>query len=124
MVESINFMIKGNKSSNIIFVLWENEFSERDYQRLGINGYIQNGWDIKIIICEPFLNPNTYKLNSNYIILPNDDLYKNRYQQSGIELIPVEEGFSYNSGTNNDFLSIEQIRKLIITNIDKNFKPV
>ena len=67
---------------------------------------------------------NTYNLNDNYIILPNDDLYKKRYQRSGIELTPVEEGFSYNSGTNDDFLSIEQIRKLIVKNIDKQFKPV
>jgi len=67
---------------------------------------------------------NTFNLNDNYIILPNDDLYKKRYQRSGIELTPVEEGFSYNSGTNDDFLSIEQIRKLIVENIDKQFKPV
>ena len=51
---------------------------------------------------------NTW-LKDNYIILPNDDLYKNRYQRSGIELIPVGEGFSYNSGTNNDFQVLNKL---------------
>ena len=69
-------------------------------------------------------SPNTFQINDNYIILPSDDLYKNRYKENGIELNPVKEGFSYNSGSNNDFLSIEQIRKLIVRNIDKNFKPI
>ena len=49
-----------NKSENTIFFLWEKEFSKRDYIRFGIKGYEENGWDIKVLICEPFLFKNIY----------------------------------------------------------------
>ena len=57
-------MFFNNKSKNTIFVIWENGFSLRDYKRLGIEEYIQNEWDVKIIICEPVLNPRTFKLEN------------------------------------------------------------
>ena len=63
-----------NKSENTIFIIWENSFNQRDYHRLGIEGYEQNGWDIKIILCEPILYPRSYKLE-NYKSLVN--IYEN-----------------------------------------------
>ena len=36
----------------------------------------------------------------------------------------VSNDFSYNSGTNHDFLSIQEIRDLIKINIDEKFKPI
>ena len=36
----------------------------------------------------------------------------------------VAEGFSYNSGDNEEFLTPGEIRDLIKHNIDKNFNPV
>jgi hypothetical protein len=36
----------------------------------------------------------------------------------------VGEGFSYNSGTNTEFLSVEQLGTLIKENVDPNFKPM
>jgi len=42
-------------------------------------------------------------------------------QQTGAQL--VSKGFSYNSGTNPDFLSVNQIRDLICENIDPDFSP-
>ena len=35
----------------------------------------------------------------------------------------VEEGFSYSSDSNESFLTVNEIRELIATNIDKEFKP-
>ena len=37
---------------------------------------------------------------------------------------PVPKGFSYNSGSNPDFLTVEQIRELIRQNVDGKFQPV
>jgi hypothetical protein len=36
----------------------------------------------------------------------------------------VKDGFSYNSGTNPDFLSIENLRFLIKEQLDSSFEPV
>ncbi len=44
-----------------------------------------------------------------------------KLDQRNISYKRVEEGFSYSSGTNKDFLSVEQIRNLIIKNVDKEF---
>ena len=35
----------------------------------------------------------------------------------------VSEGFSYNSGSNKEWESVESLRKLIVEHIDPNFKP-
>ena len=37
---------------------------------------------------------------------------------------PVDAGFAYNSGTNPDFLNVEQLRDLIRQNVDHSFQPV
>ena len=48
------------------------------------------------------------------MILPSDGSCHERYKKSKKSYLPVETGFAYNSGTNPDFLTIEQIRSLII----------
>ena len=35
---------------------------------------------------------------------------------------PVPEGFSYNSGTNEQFLTVEQLRELIFKHVDSEFR--
>ena len=67
---------------------------------------------------------NTYDLGNNYIIFPSDNTYKQRYLEKGIKLKPIQKGFSYNSGTNLRFLSVKDIRNLIIKNIDSKFTPI
>jgi len=56
---------------------------------------------------------NTVDMGDYYAILPvAGDLTVEEYcQQHGGQ--PVEPGFAYNSGTNPDFLSVEQLRELI-----------
>ncbi len=67
---------------------------------------------------------NTYDFGKYYCILSTLNNVIENYNRKGIYPKKVKEGFSYNSGNNNHFLSVEEIRKLIIDNIDKNFKPI
>ena len=49
---------------------------------------------------------------------------KNVYQKLNKFIKPLEAGFSYNSGNNENFLSVEKIRDLIKNNISIDFQPV
>ena len=66
----------------------------------------------------------TVDLGEYYAILPHDGRVQARYQQAGISLKSVQEGFAYNSGTNPEFLSVEQLRELIREHVDPAFQPV
>ena len=67
---------------------------------------------------------STYDLGHYYAILPSDGLTLSTYHQEGIKAEPVAQGFAYNSGTNPHFLSIENLRDLIRTNVDPEFEPI
>ena len=69
-------------------------------------------------------SPNTFDIGQYYVILPasNSDTAK-AYATSGVGQ-RVEPGFCYDSGTNPDFLDVDQIRKLIVDHIDPAFKPL
>jgi UDP-N-acetylglucosamine 4,6-dehydratase/5-epimerase len=54
----------------------------------------------------------TLDIQKYYVILPNAGSTRERYLAKS-DCIPVLDGFSYNSGTNPDFLSVEQIRELV-----------
>ena len=64
---------------------------------------------------------NTVDLGKYYAILPSAGaLNPNAYARlTGGS--PVRAGFAYNSGTNPDFLSAEQIREMICTHLDPTF---
>jgi UDP-N-acetylglucosamine 4,6-dehydratase len=64
---------------------------------------------------------NTVDLGAYYAILPSADttLRAHYLAQEGVSAVP--EGFCYNSGTNTDFLTVEQIRELIVQHVDPNF---
>ena len=64
---------------------------------------------------------NTYEFEKNFIILPNDERFKKNYENNGIELKKVPEDFYYDSKNNSNFLTVNQIRTLIIKNIDEKF---
>jgi len=61
---------------------------------------------------------NFYAITSSSLV-PNLDTYCKK-----VNAEKVEKGFCYNSGTNEKFLSVEEIRKLITENVDPNFKPL
>ena len=66
----------------------------------------------------------TVDLGPYYTILPSDGKLVERYQSDGRSFSAVEQGFAYNSASNPEFLSIEQLRKLISDHVDPGFSPV
>ena len=67
---------------------------------------------------------STIDLGRYYAILPTDGLVHSQYEANGVLFKAVDLGFAYNSGSNPDFLTVEQLRDLIRKYVDKSFKPV
>ena len=67
---------------------------------------------------------STVDLGPYYAILPSDGSTLARYRAAGIETPAVPAGFAYNSGTNPDFLTVNQLRSLIREHVDPAFQPV
>jgi len=67
---------------------------------------------------------STLDLGPYYAILPGDGMLLSTYRTANIAMNPVPIDFAYNSGTNPDFLSVNQIRTLIKAHVDPNFKPL
>ena len=66
----------------------------------------------------------TIDLGEYYAILPSDGRVQQLYQEAGISNTPVPSGFAYDSGSNPNFLSVEQLRALIREHVDTAFQPV
>ncbi len=66
---------------------------------------------------------NTINLGNYYAILPADGNLLSKYKQLNINFTPFPEGKSYNSGENDKFLNVNEMRLLIREHIDKNFIP-
>ena len=67
---------------------------------------------------------STVDLGPYYAILPSDGITLAAYRAAGVQAPSVPQGFAYNSGTNPDFLSVEQLRNLIREHVDPAFQPV
>jgi UDP-N-acetylglucosamine 4,6-dehydratase len=67
---------------------------------------------------------STVDLGPYYAILPSDGLSLAAYQRAGIPVQPVPQGFAHNSGSNPEFLSVEQLRVLIREHVDPAFQPL
>jgi len=65
----------------------------------------------------------TVDLGKKFAILPYDGSIHKKLTSLGIDYKKVSEGFSYNSGSNKQFLSVNQIRELIKVHLDCNFEP-
>lgn len=63
----------------------------------------------------------TYDLGSYYTILPQVPRWKLADFLDHYKPASVSPGFNYNSGQNNDWLSVEQIRSLIKMHVDPDF---
>ena len=66
---------------------------------------------------------STIDLGHYYAILPSDGSVQQRYREEGLSAKPVDPSFAYNSGTNPNFLNVEQLRNLIRIHVDQNFQP-
>ena len=67
---------------------------------------------------------STFDIGKYFAIFPSQSSLNEKYIFAKMQLKKVEQGFSYNSGTNTKFLSVEDIRELIIKNLDKDFMPI
>jgi UDP-N-acetylglucosamine 4,6-dehydratase (inverting) len=65
---------------------------------------------------------NTVDVGDYYAILPDVVAMEAFCQLHGAKVVPSD--FSYNSGSNPQFLTVDGIRKLIITNLDRSFEPI
>jgi UDP-N-acetylglucosamine 4,6-dehydratase (inverting) len=61
---------------------------------------------------------NTLDLGSYYAILPSGDEQSISRYREVMGAVPVPEGFCYNSGSNPDFLTVDQLRDLIRSHVD------
>ena len=66
---------------------------------------------------------STIDLGEYYAILPSDGSVQERYHAMGRSIQMVEPGFAYNSGSNPDFLTVDQLRQLIRDHVDPAFQP-
>jgi len=64
---------------------------------------------------------NTVDLGQYYVILSQSSELSRELYCARTNGIPVASGFAYSSGSNDDFLTVEKIRKLIRQHIDPNF---
>ena len=67
---------------------------------------------------------STIDIGKYYAILPNPEYHLNRHKKKFDFCQKVQEGFQYNSGTNSNFLKVDELRKLIKIYIDEEFEPV
>jgi UDP-N-acetylglucosamine 4,6-dehydratase (inverting) len=69
-------------------------------------------------------SPNTFDIGEYFVIASNDHdkIFKHYAQHYGAK--KVSDGFTYNSGTNNDFLSVNDIRDIVKKQITPHFEPV
>jgi len=65
----------------------------------------------------------TLDLGDYYAILPNDEEFLEYYLKLNKKYKKVNQGFSYNSKDNPDFLDIDQLRYLIKKFVDTKFSP-
>ncbi len=63
----------------------------------------------------------TVDLGKYYAILPQDPAWSKEDYMFSSNAKPVPLGFTYNSGTNEEWLSVEEIRNLIKIHVDSNF---
>ena len=66
---------------------------------------------------------STIDIGNFYAILPNPEYHLGKHDRNFKICKKVPENFQYNSGTNKNFLSVDELRILIKDNIDENFQP-
>lgn len=65
----------------------------------------------------------TYDMGKYYAILPTVPNWNLDNFIKEFSATPVEKGFSYNSGTNDEWVSIEELRTFIVDHVDATFMP-
>ena len=63
----------------------------------------------------------TYDLGKYYTILPSNPKWKLQDFIETFKAVKVENGFAYNSGTNDEWETVESLRALITEHVDSSF---
>lgn len=66
---------------------------------------------------------NTYEFDKYYVIVPTPPTWNLEEWKKKFNAKSVPVGFKYNSGTNHEWLSVEELRDQIKIHVDKNFSP-
>ena len=66
---------------------------------------------------------STVDLGGYYAILPSDGSVQKMYEKADRLFEAVPQGFAYDSGSNPEFLTVEQIRELIRKHVNPDFQP-
>jgi UDP-N-acetylglucosamine 4,6-dehydratase (inverting) len=66
--------------------------------------------------------PNTYDIGKYYVILPQKTIFKRDEFIKHFNTKLVDPNFSYNSGDNEEWETIESLRELVKIHVDPNFK--
>ena len=66
---------------------------------------------------------STIDIGKYYAILPSPNFYIDKHDKKFESCFKVPEDFTYNSGKNEVFLGVNELRELIRNNIDENFQP-
>lgn len=64
----------------------------------------------------------TYDLGKYYVILPQVPNWDKEKYIKNFKAIPVKEGFHYDSGKNDEWVSVEELRMLIKEHVDPTFE--
>ncbi len=64
---------------------------------------------------------NTVEFEKYFVILPSIKLWDIQTFMNAFKGKLCQHGFSYNSGSNTEWLTVEQLRKLIKEHVDPNF---
>ena len=64
----------------------------------------------------------TFKCGAYYTINPSTPVWDEAAWTKQYKAQKVKPGFNYNSGTNSNFLTVQQIRELVKTQLDADFR--
>jgi UDP-N-acetylglucosamine 4,6-dehydratase (inverting) len=66
----------------------------------------------------------TYDMGRYYAIIPSLPNWKVEEFKLNFNATLVETGFSYNSGTNTEWVEVDELREFIVNHVDKSFDPI
>lgn len=66
---------------------------------------------------------NSVEFNKHFVILPSIPLWDVKEFTKAFNGVPCTTDFAYNSGTNDQWLSVDELRLLMINHVDKDFTP-
>ena len=67
---------------------------------------------------------NSVQFDRYFVILPSIPLWDVQAFIAAFNGVPCPDEFAYNSGTNDQWLSVEELRRLMVEHVDPDFVPV